>query len=94
VVVVMVVVPRHVQLALAGGKWWRCLVTSGSRLREGSGGGGDGGCATSRPARVCAKEVVVVPTRVCTREEEEAEEVGVVVPRQARLAFARGRWWW
>jgi hypothetical protein len=41
--------------------------------------------ATSRPTRVRAREVVVVPTRVCTREEVV---VMAVVPRHARLAFA------
>src|SRR3981189_3946812 len=51
-------------------QWWRvgCRVTSDSRLREGGGGGGGGsdeggdggGGATSPPARVCAREAVVV----------------------------------
>jgi hypothetical protein len=36
--------------------------------------------------------VVMVPTRVCTRKEEEAV-MGAVVPRHGRLAFARGKWW-
>jgi hypothetical protein len=35
----------------------------------------------------------MVPTSVCTRKEEAEEQV-VVVPRHARFAFVRGRWWW
>ena len=64
--------PRHLQLAFARGRWcrwwwrwcwwwwwWWGRVTSGSQLREGGGSGSDGRAASPR-TRGCAREVEVV----------------------------------